>query len=83
MVKSYIKKHTLNKILLLFSGVLFIWSVWQHEIMMFPYVQQMWNSQFQFFTGIRVQWGTAYDFTLLAQFIAYLLLGIALWFWEE
>jgi hypothetical protein len=77
------KKHTLNKIILLFSGVFFIWCIWQHEIMMFPYMAERWDTWFQFFTGIRIHWGTAYDITLLGEFIAYILLGITLWFWEE
>jgi len=51
--------------------------------MMFPYMAERWNSTFQFFTGIVVPWGAAYDFTLLGEFLAYVLLAVALWFWEE
>ena len=50
---------------------------------MLPYMSQQWNSTFQFFTGIIVPWGFAYDFTLLGLFFAYILLAVALWFWEE
>ena|GEM_PF-3463080 len=82
IIKKLKKRHVLNKIVLVASAVLFIWSIWQHEIMMFPYLKQMWDAEFQFFTGIKVQWGAAYDFTLLAEFIAYILLGTALWFWD-
>jgi hypothetical protein len=80
-IKKILKKHALNKIALVVSAVLFVWSIWQHEIMMFPYIQQQWNSTFQFFSGVKVHWGTAYDYTLLLEFIAYIMLGMALWFW--
>jgi hypothetical protein len=78
-----IKKHLWNKIAITFSAIFFIWCIWQHEIMMFPYMTERWNSTFQFFTGIVVPWGAAYDFTLLGEFLAYVLLAVALWFWEE
>lgn len=81
-ITRLIRKHISNKIALFVSAVLFIWTVWQHEIMMFPYMAERWNTTFQFFTGIVVPWGAAYDFTLLGEFIAYVLLGITLWFWD-
>lgn len=48
-----------------------------------PYMDLSWSGTFQFFTGIVVPWGAAYDFTLLGVFFAYLILAVALWFWND
>jgi len=40
----------------------------------FPFLDWAWEQRFGFFTGIIVPWGAAYDFTLLGQAIAYLML---------
>lgn len=38
------------------------------------FLDWVWGQDFAFFTGIHLQWGTGYDFTLLGQAIAYLML---------
>jgi len=70
-----------SRIVLFFSPIIYMWMVWQHEILMknvLPngqtFLDWVWNMDFAFFTGIHLQWGTAYDFTLLGQAIAYFML---------
>lgn len=75
--------HTANKIVLVLGAMFLIWTIWQHEIMMKPYMNQEWGSTFQFFTGIVVPWGFAYDFTLLGEWIAVMMMLAALWFWSN
>ena len=77
------RKHIKNAVALFLSGFGFVWSIWQHEIMMTPYMAQRWNSTFQFFTGIIVPWGAAYDFTLLAEAACFITGLASIWFWEE
>lgn len=77
------RKHIKNSIALFLSTVGFIWSIWQHEIMMKPYMDVRWDTSFQFFTGIILPWGASYDFTLLLLFICYVAALCSIWFWED
>jgi len=77
------RKHFKNAATLFVSACLYFWSVWQHEIMMMPYMAQRWNTTFQFFTGVVVPWGAAYDYTLLIPFICVLTIFLAVWYWED
>jgi hypothetical protein len=76
------RKHVKNLLALFFSAFGFTWSVWQHEIMMMPYMAERWNSSFQFFTGIIVPWGAAYDLTLLLEALCFIVALCSIWFWN-
>jgi hypothetical protein len=60
-----------------------LWGVWQHEIMMMPYMAERWNTKFVFFWGIWVPWGAAYDFTLLLQGFCIVVIFLAVWYWKD
>lgn len=77
------KSHRWNKIGLFLGGVFLIWTIWQHEIMMKPYMDTQWTGTFQFFSYIVVNWGVSYDLTLLLIFVAVILELACLWFWTD
>jgi hypothetical protein len=64
---------------LFFSTFGFVWAIWQHEIMMMPYMASMWNEKFVFFWGICVPWGAAYDFTLLLEAVCFIGALVSIW----
>lgn len=76
------RKHVKNLAVLIFAHFLFVWNVWQHEIMMLPYMATRWNTTFQFFTFIVVPWGFAYDFTLAFMGLCLVLIDIAFLTWD-
>jgi len=77
------RKHIKNMVALFFSTFWFMWAIWQHEIMMMPYMAERWNTGFQFFTGIILPWGAAYDFTLLLEAVCFIVALVSIWFWED
>lgn len=76
------RKHVKNLIALFFGAVGGIWAIWQHEIMMKPYMEIRWNTTFQFFSGVVLHWGLSYDLTLLAVFACWVVTLCAVWFWD-
>jgi hypothetical protein len=78
-----LKPNAFSVALLMFASALFVWSIWQHELLVNRFLADMWNTDFAFFWGIHAIWGFAYDFTLIAEFIAFVLPPFAVWFWKE
>lgn len=72
----------------LFVGLgMYIWGLWQHDILCSPRISDFFTGNFEFFTGIRVSVGLAYNLTLLVQslgvFIAVAVTFVAVWYWPE
>jgi hypothetical protein len=78
-----LRPNALSIALLIFASALFVWSIWQHELLVNRFLADMWETDFAFFWGIHAIWGFAYDFTLIAEFIAFLLPPCAVWVWKE
>jgi hypothetical protein len=76
-------QHLINKILLFVSPILFMFTVWQHEILMLEFMAPHWKEPFAFFSGVVTTKGVAYDVTLLFEFVSYIILAIALWTWND
>ena len=76
-------KNTLNILCLMLSVFVFMFGIWQHDIITVGYV---WNGEhvkpFQSFIW-KTTIGEAYDTTLLLEFAAYWLAVIAVWTWEH
>lgn len=77
------KKHLPNVFLLFASAFGFVWTVWQHEIMVLWYAAERWDSVFAFFSGIVVKWGVAYDLTLFGEALCFFGACAAIWLWED
>lgn len=78
-----IRKHTVNIVGLLFSTFMFMWAIWQHDLVAVAPMQS-WGDQ-PFVIGFHVvmdRW-TAYDFTLSMIVVAYVLLFVSLWLWND
>jgi hypothetical protein len=74
--------------LLVLSIAIFIWSAWQHELLVGHYIwddPMIYNSIFQWFSvpALRTTVGQAYDLTLLISFLALILSNLAIWFWND
>lgn len=83
MCFSLNKKHLLNKIALFLSGFLFVWSVWQHEVLVWDWVHSVWDESFAFFSGVVTTKGVAYDWTLGILAFSFFLGLLSLWTWNE
>ena len=82
------RKHALNMIVLVIATAMFIWSVWQHELLVIGYIwsnPNVYNAIFQWFSvpALRSTIGQAYDLTLFFTFLALILSDLALWFWND
>jgi len=92
MAKVSERKHLANAFALFFAGFLYVWSVWQHEIMLKTvitsdavgqtFLDWVWGHKFNFFTGITTPWGASYDVTLLIPAVCVLMIFLAVWYWE-
>jgi len=88
---NIMRKHFPNVIGLLLTVVtgfgLYIWSVWQHDVLAAPRIADFYDGIFEFFTGIRTSVGFAYNVTLLLQTIGVAILAVGIflgvWFWED
>ena len=79
--RLHLRPHTLNMLLLAASAALFIWTIWQHEILVLNNFAPYWWMPYD--AGSRFSFGTLYDYSLLLQFVAYTLSPMALWFWSD
>jgi len=85
------RKHFPNVIGLLLTIVsgfgLYIWSVWQHDVLAAPRIADFYTGVFEFFTGIRCSVGFAYNITLVLQLLGVAILSIGIflsvWFWDD
>jgi hypothetical protein len=82
-----------QKIFLWLSPALFVWAVWQHEVLFIyqkigiPTGQVLdwttwWNTPATIFTGMTFTHGIVYDSTLLIGFIAFAMWSLAIYFWN-
>jgi hypothetical protein len=72
------RKHIKNAAVLFFSAFGFMWTIWQREIMAFPYLTEQWHSTF-----LEITWGIVYDFSLLLQAIGLICALASIWSWAE
>jgi hypothetical protein len=86
-----LKKHLPNLLALtlgLFVGMgMYLWSLWQHDMLCAPRMGDFYTGVFEFFTGVRVSVGFAYNVTLLLQTVGVLIAivsaFVAAWYWPN
>jgi len=82
------RKHALNMVVLVIATIIFVMSLWQHELLVIGYIwsnPSVYNAPFQMCSIplIRMTIGQAYDLTLILTSLALVLSDLALWFWND
>jgi len=82
------RKHALNMVVLVIATLIFVMSLWQHELLVAWWFWQdpaIYNAPFQMCSTplIRMTCGQAYDLTLLLTAVSLILSDLALWFWND